>query len=82
MVALYFMHYNFCRVHKTLRVTPAMEAGKEWKQGAQCKHAVFIAALRLVTLTLREKESSEHEQWLWPVRSISTAIGSLPMVLP
>jgi IS1 family transposase len=27
MVALYFMHYNYCRVHKTLRVTPAMEAG-------------------------------------------------------
>ena len=27
MVALYFLHYNFCRVHKTLRVTPAMEAG-------------------------------------------------------
>ncbi len=26
-VALYFMHYNFCRVHRTLRVTPAMEAG-------------------------------------------------------
>lgn len=25
MVALYFMHFNFCRVHKTLRVTPAME---------------------------------------------------------
>jgi hypothetical protein len=27
MVALYFTHFNFCRVHKTLRVTPAMEAG-------------------------------------------------------
>lgn len=26
-VAIHFMHYNFCRVHKTLRVTPAMEAG-------------------------------------------------------
>ena len=26
-VALNFMHYNFCRIHKTLRVTPAMEAG-------------------------------------------------------
>lgn len=25
--ALWFAHYNFCRVHKTLRVTPAMEAG-------------------------------------------------------
>jgi len=26
-VALHFMHYNFARIHKTLRVTPAMEAG-------------------------------------------------------
>lgn len=25
-VALYFMHYNFCRVHQSLRVSPAMEA--------------------------------------------------------
>jgi hypothetical protein len=27
MVALYFTHYNYCRVQKTLGVTPAMEAG-------------------------------------------------------
>jgi len=26
-VALHFAYYNFCRVHSTLRVTPAMEAG-------------------------------------------------------
>ena len=26
-VALYFMYYNFGRIHMTLRVTPAMEAG-------------------------------------------------------
>lgn len=26
-VALHYAHYNFCRVHQTLRVTPAMEAG-------------------------------------------------------
>jgi IS1 family transposase len=26
-VALYAVHYNFCRIHQTLRVTPAMEAG-------------------------------------------------------
>jgi len=26
-VALHYMHYNFCRIHQTLRVTPAMEAG-------------------------------------------------------
>lgn len=27
MIALYFLYYNFGRVHQTLRVTPAMEAG-------------------------------------------------------
>ena len=26
-VAVHFAYYNFCRVHQTLRVTPAMEAG-------------------------------------------------------
>jgi hypothetical protein len=26
-VALHYMNYNFCRMHKTLRVTPAMAAG-------------------------------------------------------
>src|SRR3990172_2282401 len=32
-VALHFMYYNSARIHKTLRVTPAMEAGiskKPW----------------------------------------------------
>jgi hypothetical protein len=27
MVALYTVFYNFTKVHKTLRVTPAMQAG-------------------------------------------------------
>ncbi len=26
-VSLYMTWYNFCRVHQTLRVTPAMQAG-------------------------------------------------------
>jgi hypothetical protein len=25
--ALHFVYYNFCRIHSTLRVTPAMAAG-------------------------------------------------------
>jgi hypothetical protein len=25
-LALHFMYYNFCRIHQTLRVTPAMAA--------------------------------------------------------
>ena len=28
-VALHYMHYNFCRIHKTLRTSPAMAAGVE-----------------------------------------------------
>jgi hypothetical protein len=27
VLALYFAYYNFCRIHKTIRCTPAMEAG-------------------------------------------------------
>ena len=30
--ALHFAHYNFCRVHSSLRVTPAMAAGKITKE--------------------------------------------------
>ena len=26
-LALYFMYYNFARIHQTLRVTPGMQAG-------------------------------------------------------
>ena len=26
-IALHFMYYNFCRIHQTLRMTPAMKAG-------------------------------------------------------
>src|SRR6266704_3709931 len=27
MLALYFAYYNFCRIHSTIRCTPAMESG-------------------------------------------------------
>jgi hypothetical protein len=26
-ISIYFMHYNFVRIHQSLRCTPAMEAG-------------------------------------------------------
>jgi hypothetical protein len=26
-IALHFMYYNYCRVHQTLRVTPAIQGG-------------------------------------------------------
>jgi len=36
-VALHFIHYNFARIHKTLRITPAMAAGISDHVGAMRK---------------------------------------------
>ena len=33
-LALHFSHYNFCRIHESLRITPAMAAritGRVWE---------------------------------------------------
>jgi hypothetical protein len=38
--AIYFMHYNFVRIHQTLKVTPAMAAGislKRWEMSDMVK---------------------------------------------
>jgi len=35
-LALHFAHYNFCRIHRSIRCTPAMAAGVSstvWKIG-------------------------------------------------
>jgi IS1 family transposase len=40
MMAIYFMHYNFVRIHQTLKVTPAMAAGvtdKLWEMADMVK---------------------------------------------
>jgi hypothetical protein len=39
-VAIYFMHYNFVRIHQTLKITPAMAAGvtsKLWEMADMVK---------------------------------------------
>jgi len=39
-VAIYFMHYNFVRIHQTLKTTPAMAAGvtsKLWEMSDMVK---------------------------------------------
>jgi IS1 family transposase len=43
-VALHYMHYNFCRIHKTLRVTPAMAAGVTNRVWDTTDIAAMIAA--------------------------------------
>lgn len=39
-IAIYFMHYNFVRIHQTLKVTPVMAAGvspKLWEMSDMVK---------------------------------------------
>lgn len=43
-VALRYMHYNFCRIHKTLGVTPAMAAGVTDRLWDMTEIAALIAA--------------------------------------
>jgi hypothetical protein len=55
-LALYFMYYNFCRIHQTLRVTPAMEAGVAdhvWS----IEEIISLAFLN-ETLALSQKQSA------------------------
>ena len=50
MMAVYFMHYNFVRIHQTLRVTPAMAAGvtsKLWEMSDMVKVLEEWEALRV-----------------------------------
>jgi hypothetical protein len=40
MMAIYFMRYNFVRIHQTLKITPAMAAGvtgKLWEMSDMVK---------------------------------------------
>jgi hypothetical protein len=40
MMAIYFMHYNFVRIHQTMKITPAMAAGarsKLWEMADMLK---------------------------------------------
>lgn len=41
-LALFFMYYNFCRIHRSLRVTPAMEAGVSDHVWSMEKLAEFV----------------------------------------
>ena len=43
-MTLHYMHYNFCRIHKNLRVTPAMAAGVTDRVWDMTDVAALIAA--------------------------------------
>lgn len=44
VLALYFAFYNFCRIHKSVRVTPAMAAGINDKLWTMADIVALMAA--------------------------------------
>ena len=48
-LALHFAHYNFVRIHGSLRVTPAMAAGVQTMHGAFTGSStkIFVASKRV-----------------------------------
>jgi hypothetical protein len=63
-VSLHFMYYNFCRIHQTLRITPAMAAGvtdRLWE-------IRNIVALLEADRQDREAERAQRNDWNGPTR--------------
>ena len=48
MMAIYFMHYNFVRIHQTLKITPAMQATKMGELHSNLAKAAFRPAEQVI----------------------------------
>lgn len=62
-LALYFAFYNFCRIHKTLRVTPAMQAGltdRVWDM-AEIVELIDLRAPKPGRPKIYKKREAAHE---------------------
>ncbi len=58
-ISIYFMHYNFVRVHQTLRVTPAMEAKMIGPDGKEKAVTDYLWTLADMVAVLEEWESRQ-----------------------
>ncbi len=64
-VSLHFMYYNFCRVHRTLRITPAMAAGvtdRVWDI------TDLVDMMEVEETAGREARSDKRDDWHGPTR--------------
>ena len=64
-LSIYFMHYNFVRIHQTLRCTPAMEAGVTDRLWSIDDMAALVEA--------REESASEVTRKGWTKRKAASA---------
>lgn len=72
-VSLYVAHYNFCRVHQTLRTTPAVASGvteRVWSIGELIDTALSIAPAEGRAAPRRANSSRPSRPELVPRRRI------------
>ncbi len=65
-LALHFAYYNFCRIHRSLRVTPAQEAGiteHTGKSGSCCRGDFFNAGFRHYQLLQCRPRAPARSGW-------------------
>ncbi len=74
MLSLYFVHYNFVRVHKTLRMTPAMAAGVS----DTLHHMEWIVDLIDARAPMPNKPVRSQEQ----AEDLISQSETLPSILP
>ena len=71
-VALYFMYYNFGRIHQTLRVTPAMEAGVAdhvWIDRGNCGTLGLRDFMARISVSALVWVCVSEPHWVWPCRT-------------
>jgi hypothetical protein len=61
-VALHYMHYNFCRIHKTLKITPAMAAGVTTTLWSVADIAVMVEAAEPPPATRGTYRKASHAE--------------------
>lgn len=72
-LAIYFMHYNFVRIHSTLRVSPAMAAGVSDKLWSLDDMVALIEA--------REPTTKKRGPYKKRATQVESAISNWPTTL-
>jgi hypothetical protein len=74
-LCLYFAYYNFCRIHSTIRVTPAMEAGitdHVWDLAELLARTGEVAILAMPSGWFRSPRGrNQKSNQTWQGRSVS-----------
>ena len=75
MVALHFLYYNFARIHKSLRITPAMAAGLSDHVWSLEEIAMFGGIISVYNYTVMDTPVRDHIRRLeWKIEALTEEV--------